>query len=133
MSRSDVDQWLDECDDVLDGWAGSVDSADWAADGSHEREDVPLGIDPSEWAAAAQRVAEGACRAAKVMVAVSIVIRPALRRFGMKMTHSQATLRAAAIGAPLPVPPRPISRMTARQYRAARRRYARESRAWSKA
>lgn len=36
MSRSDVDAWLDECDDVLTDWAGSVDSATWAADGSHE-------------------------------------------------------------------------------------------------
>lgn len=36
MSRSDVDAWLDECDDVLTDWAGSTDSATWAADGSHE-------------------------------------------------------------------------------------------------
>lgn len=36
MSRADVDAFLAECDDVLDDWEGSTDSASWAADGSHE-------------------------------------------------------------------------------------------------
>ena len=33
-----VDDFLAECDDVIEDWQGSVDSATWAADGSHEHD-----------------------------------------------------------------------------------------------
>ncbi|HET7398978.1 MAG TPA: hypothetical protein VFJ94_10695 [Intrasporangium sp.] len=35
---SDVQAFLDQCDDVLADWEGSADSATWTADGGHEEE-----------------------------------------------------------------------------------------------
>ncbi|NHN55786.1 hypothetical protein G9U51_08350 [Calidifontibacter sp. DB0510] len=36
VPSDDVDAFLAECDDVIDDWNGSADSASWSADGSHE-------------------------------------------------------------------------------------------------
>lgn len=40
MSRRDVDEFLDQCDDVISDWEGSVDAAGWSADGSHEVDEI---------------------------------------------------------------------------------------------
>lgn len=40
MSRADVDAFLAQADDVIDNWAGSMDSASWSADGGHEPAEI---------------------------------------------------------------------------------------------
>lgn len=131
----DVDEFLAEADDVIDEWHGSVDAAQWAADGSHENDDriemappfsrvVVIEIDPvdlrrnfSLWDRQMRHVSDAVQAVGEV-----------LRRTASALLHSLAVSKAKQQGMPLPVPPRHISHMTARQYRADRRRYARQMR-----
>lgn len=40
MVNHDVDEFLAKCDDVIDDWEGSPDSASWSADGSQQYDTV---------------------------------------------------------------------------------------------
>lgn len=58
---TDLDDFLATCDDVIDDWHGSFDSATWTADGSHEHV-VQVRIDLGPlfgWAAAVAAAARG--------------------------------------------------------------------------
>jgi hypothetical protein len=143
---TDTDAWLAEADDILDNWEGSPDAASWSADGSHE-------TDTTGHYYATDRLAGLAGisihQAAANIVGFQQAFRSAMRFEQEQRRREVLTVRvhidvggfldgmrrlaAAFRGEPVPPARRTTFDGTAREYRAARRRYARDVRAHRKA
>ena len=115
---------IEEIDDAIgeyENWTGaSADAAWWSADGHHERSPfvqpptIRITLDTTRLINAMRLFSEQMFAAAR---RANEVLKPYMRLFA---------------NMPTPPPPQEQSGMTARQYRAARRAYARELREWQR-